>query len=101
MGHFGIYLGIFGHIGPIWAHMGHFTLLHFAPCMDMHGFTLVYIYIYIYIYIPVNPLPGVETDVLPVDCLAGWLVGWLAGWLVVWLVGWLGGWLAGLAGWLV
>ena len=29
----------------------HWTLLHFAPCMDMHGFTLVYIYIYIYIYI--------------------------------------------------
>ena len=32
----------------------HFTLLHIAllclaPCMDMHGFTLVYIYIYIYI----------------------------------------------------
>ena len=23
----------------------HFTLLHFTPCMDMHGFTLVYIYI--------------------------------------------------------
>ena len=27
------------------------TLLHFAPCMDMHGFALVYIYIYIYTYI--------------------------------------------------
>ena len=26
------------------------ALIHFAPCMDMHGFTLVYIYIYIYIY---------------------------------------------------
>jgi hypothetical protein len=25
----------------------HFTLLHSTPCMDMHGFTLVYIYIYI------------------------------------------------------
>ena len=25
----------------------HLTLLHFSPCMDMHGFTLVYIYIYI------------------------------------------------------
>ena len=24
----------------------HSTLLHLAPCMDMHGFTLVYIYIY-------------------------------------------------------
>ena len=32
------------------------------------------------IYVPVNPLPGVETDVLPVDWLAGLLVGWfLAG----------------------
>ena len=27
------------------------TLLCFATCMDMHGFTLVYIYIYMYIYI--------------------------------------------------
>ena len=26
----------------------HLTLLHFSSCMDMHGFTLVYIYIYIY-----------------------------------------------------
>ena len=26
------------------------TLLHLAPCMDMHRFTLVYIYIYIYVY---------------------------------------------------
>ena len=26
------------------------SLIHFAPCMYMHGFTLVYIYIYIYIY---------------------------------------------------
>ena len=30
----------------LWVHC---TLLCFATCMDMHGFTLVYIYIYIYI----------------------------------------------------
>ena len=29
--------------------LSHCTLLHFALCMDMHGFTLVYIYIYIYL----------------------------------------------------
>ena len=28
----------------------HCTLLCFAPCMDMHGFTLVYIGLYIYRY---------------------------------------------------
>ena len=30
--------------------LSHCTLLCFAPCMYMHGSTLVYIYIYIYIY---------------------------------------------------
>ena len=29
----------------------HTTLLPYTPCMDMHGFTLVYTYTYIYIYI--------------------------------------------------
>ena len=29
----------------------HTTLLPYTLCMDMHGFTLVYIYIYIYIHI--------------------------------------------------
>ena len=32
-------------------HTASLCSVHFAPCMDMHGFTLVYIYIYIYIYI--------------------------------------------------
>ena len=42
----------------------------------------------------VNPLPGVETDVLLVGRL-GWLVGWLGG-----LIGWLAGWLAQVCAWL-
>ena len=30
----------------LYSDLSHCTLLHFAPCMDMHGFTLVYICLY-------------------------------------------------------
>ena len=40
------------------------------------------IYIYIHIHIPVNPLTGVETNVLIVNWLAGWVGKWQSGLLI-------------------
>ena len=47
-----------------------FTLLSLATCIDMHGFTLVYIYIYIHIYIYICMYHPSATGLGPF----GWLV---------------------------
>jgi len=57
-----------------------------AMCIYMYTYIYIYIYIYVYvtfhnnihifihIYIPVNPLPGVETNVLSDSWLPGLLL---------------------------